>query len=179
MTTGGEQEQVEEQGFLAGVVAWSREVAWEFDSREPSIRASQVHQVVRIVGWLLVALALARLAWLGWLIMADVQPPPADRLAADEDGIRTALFQVLGGVILVPAGLFLLWAAGRFLWNLSLDAVRRRSARILHPAVTGVVALSWSQLLMWSQGSLAVAVWGFLNAVQHKLELASKFSMGG
>ena len=55
------------------------------------------------------------MAWVAWRlgvlalrVVADVHPMPEFALQADEDGIRTALLYVVGGVILIPFSLFII-----------------------------------------------------------------------
>jgi hypothetical protein len=159
-------------------IEWFREVAWEYDSREPSIRATDLHNYTRLASWAMLALIAWRLVMLFLAVVAGVQPMPEFALEANEDGIRTAMLYVVGGVILVPFGLFLTWVFLKFLWNLSLSIVRGPMARILHPVAIPIVGLIWLQVLFFLQHWLSLLFWDSYYSTRHILELAAKFSSG-
>jgi hypothetical protein len=167
-----------EGGLYSRLRTWFQDICWEFDSQDRSIRASEFHQRVRIVAWVALALILWRLGVLMLRVVLDVHPMPEFALQADEDGIRTALLYVVGGVILVPFGLFIAWVLLKWLWNLSLDLVRNRMARILQPLAVPIVGLIWLQLLFLQRRTLSALFWDAYYSIGHTLDLADKFSMG-
>jgi len=167
----------EPQGALRRAAAWWRAICWEFDDREPSIRSLELHQRLRVVAWVALALLLWRLVILLLRVVMDVQPVPEFALQADEDGIRTALLYVVGGVILVPFGLFLVWVLLRWIWNLALDLVQGLMPRLARPLALPIVSVVWLQVLFLLRGGLSMIFWDAYYSARHTLELAAKFSL--
>jgi hypothetical protein len=183
MSESNRSEEIEAEGSEGGnlftdLVEWFKEVAWEYDSREPTIRATDFHNYTRLVSWVMLAIIGWRLIVLFLAVVADVQPIHEFALEANEDGIRTAMLYVVGGVILIPFGLFLSWVFLKFLWNVSLSIVRSPMARILHPIAIPIVGIVWLQILFVLRGYLAVMFWASYYSIRHTLELASKFAGG-